>query len=116
MRRPTEKIMKPDCARFALPIAVDHPAFAGHFPGMPIVPGVVLLDLLLQGLERELKTDPAHWRCSSAKFFSTVAPGESLLAGYTLRDAGRVDFMITCGERKIAAGNFVLHPLAGGSC
>jgi len=31
----------------ALPIAEDHAAFAGHFPGFPILPGAALLDVVL---------------------------------------------------------------------
>ena len=63
----------------SLPLAIarDHPAFAGHFPSRPIVPGVVLLDESLRaiGVARSLAA-PA--RIASAKFLSMVGPGEAL--------------------------------------
>lgn len=31
-------------------IAADHPSLAGHFPGHPIAPGVVILDEVIQAL------------------------------------------------------------------
>jgi 3-hydroxyacyl-[acyl-carrier-protein] dehydratase len=58
-----------------LSIAVDHPAFAGHFPTRPIVPGVVLLDESLRAImvSRPSRTPV---RIGSAKFLSMVGPGE----------------------------------------
>ena len=32
-------------------ISADHPSLPGHFPGHPIVPGVVLLDRVLEAIE-----------------------------------------------------------------
>ena len=59
--------------RFALAIAADHPAFDGHFPGRPIVPGVVLLDHSLRALASDVA---GRWKIGNAKFLSFVAPGE----------------------------------------
>ena len=32
-------------------IPADHPALPGHFPGQPIVPGVVVLDRVVEVIE-----------------------------------------------------------------
>jgi 3-hydroxymyristoyl/3-hydroxydecanoyl-(acyl carrier protein) dehydratase len=37
----------------ALAIAADHPAFAGHFPGRPLLPGVALLSEVLEAVLAE---------------------------------------------------------------
>lgn len=58
-----------------LSIAVDHPAFAGHFPARPIVPGVVLLDESLRAIMAS-RSSGAAVRIGSAKFLSTIGPGE----------------------------------------
>lgn len=57
----------------AMCINADHPALPGHFPGRPVVPGVVLLDCL-----REALCGPyPHWRLTglpSVKFASPLLP------------------------------------------
>ncbi len=56
-----------------LTIAADHPAFAGHFPGNPVLPGVVLLDLILAAAGIT-----AIAGITRLKFLRPVRPGETI--------------------------------------
>lgn len=88
-----------------LPIAVDHPAYAGHFPGRPILPGVVLLDAALHALAEGM---PGSTQLKSAKFHSPVQPGEALTLHTTASSTGGFRFEIRCGDRSVASGAVVL--------
>jgi 3-hydroxymyristoyl/3-hydroxydecanoyl-(acyl carrier protein) dehydratase len=67
--------MMADAGHFT--ISADHPALPGHFPGAPIVPGVVLLDhalALLAGHVDELQLGAVR----RVKFLAPVLPGEDV--------------------------------------
>ena len=87
------------------PVAVDHPAFAGHFPGSPIVPGVVLLDRALLFAEQMLGRTGAHWQVGNAKFFSPVTPGEVLTFSLETRASGAIAFSVRSTTRQVASGS-----------
>ena len=94
----------------------DHPAFAGHFPGAPIVPGVVLLDAALHAVLQARRTsasqDSVEESCqiSAAKFLSPVGPGETLSISWTTSASGSTRFDISSGSRKVATGLLVFTP------
>lgn len=99
-------------------IAPDHPAFAGHFPGTPIVPGVVLLDAVVHAVLQTgrpraagdgFDTTPVC-QISAAKFLSPVGPGETLTLALTPGASGSTRFDISSGQRKVATGTLVLPP------
>lgn len=90
-------------------VAVDHPAFAGHFPGRPILPGVVLLDRALALAAAQFALATATLRLTSAKFLSPVAPGETLVFALQRKANGSVQFAIRCGERAVASGTLAVR-------
>ncbi|MBC7994559.1 MAG: hypothetical protein H7Z15_15120 [Rhizobacter sp.] len=95
-----------------LRIAPDHPAFAGHFPGHPLLPGVSLLAEVLEAVMGEpvlAARVGAAPRIGVAKFLAPVRPGSDL----TLRfDAGpgALRFEVLMGERLAASGTFERAP------
>lgn len=86
---------------FQTPLKIDtaHPALAGHFPGNPIVPGVVVLERLAAALRT--------WRGArverlDAKFVQPLRPGEA--ATIALHDdSARVRFEVTGAEGAVFA-------------
>jgi 3-hydroxymyristoyl/3-hydroxydecanoyl-(acyl carrier protein) dehydratase len=64
-------------------VSADHPAFAGHFPGMPVLPGAALLDAVLHVLEEDLAFDPLEWQITTAKCLEPVRPGDVLVVEHS---------------------------------
>ncbi|MBK8638734.1 MAG: hypothetical protein IPN92_10775 [Chromatiaceae bacterium] len=89
-----------------LSVAADHPAYAGHFPGQPILPGVVLLDEALQALAACQGLGPALGQIKSTKFPSPVRPGEALRLNYSATAASVFCFEVMAGQRVVASGIF----------
>ncbi|WP_187830203.1 hypothetical protein [Siccirubricoccus phaeus] len=85
--------------RFSVP--ADHPALPGHFPGRPILPGVLLLDAVL------LAAGCAHGRGISilrAKFTAPVGPGDQVEIALKPREAGTVLFTCRRGGSTVLTG------------
>lgn len=88
-----------DTFRTALQIDAAHPALAGHFPGNPLVPGVVVLERVAAALRawRGMRVEKLD-----AKFVQPLRPGDE--ATIALDDDGvRVRFEVTGAEGKLLA-------------
>lgn len=57
-------------------IAHDHPSLPGHFPGHPVVPGVVVLDRVFAAIEGA-HPHAGGWRLPQVKFVQPLLPGEA---------------------------------------
>lgn len=89
-------------------IPASHPALPGHFPGQPLVPGVVLLDHAI-ALLQPLFPGMALTGFSEVKFAAAVLPGEELLVQCGVPSAGRVAFACLRGETTVARGTILLE-------
>jgi len=89
-------------------VPVDHPVFAGHFPGRPIMPGVVLLDRAIQFVAAALGRSTSDCTIANAKFLSPVGPGETLTFSWQARPSGSIDFAISAAGRAVATGTLSL--------
>lgn len=85
-------------------IPSDHPAVAGHFPGNPIMPGVVLLDEVMRAVARHDRIAGPPWVVKSAKFLRPVRPGEELVIRLQPQAHGQLKFECSVGDSIAVSG------------
>lgn len=85
-------------------ISRNHPALAGHFPGNPVVPGVVLLTELLRVIERELRWEKGPVTVTAVKFIRLLRPNEPFTLRWEQLSDRDVSFAVTRENDPIANG------------
>lgn len=95
-------------------IAADHPSLPGHFPGRPLVPGVVVLDRVLEAIEADAGIVLGALQLPQVKFLHPLLPDE--VARVEL-DGGapRWRFKVWRGDTLLASGEVVAGDAATGA-
>jgi len=76
------KLLKPVTAEggsYKTTILLDrtHPIFPGHFPGLPVVPGVCMMAIIKEVLEEIVKRPLHLMQIANMKFLSLINPLEN---------------------------------------
>jgi 3-hydroxyacyl-[acyl-carrier-protein] dehydratase len=92
-------------------VPADHPSLPGHFPGRPIVPGVVLLELVYEAIAAAHPVELMS--IVSTKFLQAVSPQMRIDLHVKLtpdESPGRVKarFTATHAQAPVLEGSFML--------
>ena len=91
----------------AFSVPASHPSLPGHFPGTPVVPGVVVLDLVLRAASEWQQHPVSVSGLKQVKFLAPLLPDERADVALDLADKA-LHFRVARGEQVIAQGTFVL--------
>lgn len=95
----TERVL-----RIALPL--QSPLFAGHFPDLPILPGVVQFDLAVRQCSAWYPLT-AFCGIEKLKFQEPVIPGDTITLHLENKGNGQVHFRYTLEEQALSSGRIV---------
>jgi len=88
-------------------VPANHPAFAGHFPGRPVLPAVVLLDTVVESARAYLRSPVTVAGMPWAEFMAPLVPGDRGTIRLRIR-ADQLEFEVTRGEERVAQGIITL--------
>jgi 3-hydroxymyristoyl/3-hydroxydecanoyl-(acyl carrier protein) dehydratase len=86
-------------------IRANHPTLPGHFPGAPLVPGVVILDEVLAALI-EWRQDSQLTGIRLVKFLAPLTPEQAFTISFSAKNerAAEINFCCRTGDRVIVEG------------
>jgi 3-hydroxymyristoyl/3-hydroxydecanoyl-(acyl carrier protein) dehydratase len=86
-------------------IGPDHPALPGHFPGHPVIPGVVILDEVIETLRIHAGPALVVTGLPSVKLSSPLLPGQPLTIEIEQDETDTAAFTCRVDSRLVAAGS-----------
>ncbi len=89
-----------------------HPSLDGHFPGRPVVPGVVILDYVIDAAERFVPASFVVRGLVQVKFVRVLLPDEEASIELESRDS-MLHFSVKVGTDLVARGTLRLELVAG---
>jgi 3-hydroxyacyl-[acyl-carrier-protein] dehydratase len=97
-----------------LDIPENHPSFAGHFPGQPILPGVLLLQRVMSFAEATLQRPLVQYSIHNAKFLAPVLPQDSVRITLDALNKGEFKFTLhvtshSTGVETLALSGLLRH-------
>ena len=81
--------------------------FQGHFPGMPILPGVVQLGLAVDHAKKTYGLDGAIREAKKLKFLHIIEPGRDIALLLSRKGANEVQYEFREGETLCSSGTLV---------
>lgn len=99
--------MSAEAVEFAVPR--EHPCFAGHFPGDPLVPGALLLTWCLAQL-RQSQPQLTIAGVRLFKFLHPVRPGDRLRLELGALSDTRLPLTLYCNDRVAGKGSLECRP------
>ena len=88
-----------------LAIGRDHPALPDHFPGNPVVPGVLVLDEVIETLREQQGAGLVITGLPSVKLSSPLLPEEVLTIAVHTENPETAVFTCRAGTRLVASGS-----------
>jgi 3-hydroxyacyl-[acyl-carrier-protein] dehydratase len=90
-------------------IHADHPSLPGHFPGAPLVPGVVILDEVIAALD-QWRQDSQLSGIPSVKFLAPLKPEQpfTISLSATSKNASEVSFRCRAEECVLVEGRLAV--------
>jgi uncharacterized membrane protein len=94
-----------DVRIFPLEVPAEHPAYAGHFPGRPVLPGVVLLERVIDAAVALYGGPLSIMEVPRVKFLAPLAPGDRVSI-HLRREHEWLHFEVCRGAQRVAQGVF----------
>ena len=83
--------------RWTFRVPTDFPFFEGHFPGHPILPGVIALEWMVAAAERFLGRPIPAAELLNVKFQVVILPGTELEVAIAPKTGGRLQATVRSG-------------------